>query len=345
MIGWDTIKDCTDGDEESCKEIGKEGAKQALVSAGVDERTADAAIECADSRDSEVCAKASATAAAVYGCTAATEGAGYEVCQKVAPIVVDQAWPFIGPPLTSSFDVAIGALGAVASLLGGVVGAAAELLGFGSDDRPTRTELVNQMVWNASSIVDTQYDNAVAAAMYADLESRKYLGLKIPSSLHHIDTEMGDIARSRVSQAVVPKLEAVAVAGKGRNLQNMWGAINLHVVDPSYQPAADEVMLLASAPPAGWQIGEDGYSPVGYKLINHETGSNYWTIRDLADAYSTAIAQRVDALRAGATEAVGQTVAENVNESEVPSSSGSTIVTLLALAALSVGGYYLWKKS
>lgn len=344
MNPWNSIRGCADGDSESCKDLQKQGARRALEEAGVDPDLADEAIECANTRDSEVCAKVSAKAAAVYACTAATEGAGADICQKYAPVIVEKIWPVVGPPLVSVWDISLQSLGHLQSVLNGVLGSFASVLGFGGDDGPTRTEKLNEIRWAGVDILDKQYKEGVKAAMLADIESRREFGLQVPMSVRHIDGELGDMARARVNRYFVPKLKPVCIVGRGRKTLTDVGPINFRIVSPDYVPTNSEIMLRSFAPPSGWRYGEPGFSPAGFEVINQPGVT--WRVQDVADAYGVVVAQRLKAIRDGSVDAVATAIAESAEQSEKQSSvsSSSGFVLLATFAALAAGGYYLWTR-
>jgi len=186
---YDKAQSCLeDASSPQCEDLLTEGAEKSLIAAGVDPAIASAAVECAKSRDREVCAKTSAKLAAVYGCTAATGGSGAYLCSELAPVLVDKMWPVIGPPLTKTWDVTLDVLEGVFGMLGGIIDSLGGLLGFGGGDGPTYTEKLNQLLWAGNDIVKPPLDSAVQTIITSDLESQASLGL-IP------DTQIGTAAR------------------------------------------------------------------------------------------------------------------------------------------------------
>jgi len=328
-------KSCIDdGSSDACKDLAKEGGEKALIAAGVDPQLAHEAMECAESRDSEVCAKASAKLAAVYACTSATGGSGYTLCNELAPRIVDQVWPVAGPPLVMAWDSAFAILDGVTNALKGIVDALGGILGFGSDDGPTKTELQNEMMWKGSEILFGAIQSAMNATAAADFQSKIELGLPVDLPIGQFGTpnmwakpkpgaqlsSKDDFAKRVMSESLrrQPSFGAIAVAARTRVGWMDEGPLDFHFVDPGSTPASGEVILLATECPSNWTIGNSQWNPAGFKMLYNDSS---WNLSDVGSAYGMVLAERAAAIRDAASESVGHVVAYNLQMSQGPTES------------------------
>lgn len=355
---YDKAQACVDdASSPQCTELLKEGAKTALVSAGVNPDVADAAVECAATRDREACAKASAKLAAVYGCTAATGGGGYVVCSELAPILVDQMWPVIGPPLTATWDVALDTLEGVAGMLKGMAGAFGSMLGFGSN-KPTWTEKMNDLRWAGADLIKTPMDASVDAVVKADVESQRSLGLlprKVENKIGMSGPSLDGFKKSTRLQLHDSNetIERKATSTMTNGLRRHPGFGTLAVafapsgpnkaiyrfVDPNSEILGIPVskaknVLIATGMPAGWSLeNQQGWQPNGFILNDVTSGLGKYSI--VRDAYGMILAERTRAIKDAAFESVGITISRNVQKAEAqkrqPTSSSSVLLWIAAL--------------
>lgn len=335
-------KSCIDegSSSDACKNLAKEGGEKALIAAGVDPDLAREAMQCAESRDSEVCAKASAKLAAVYACTSATGGSGYTLCNEIAPKVVDQIWPIVGPPLVGAWDTAFDVMDGVAGAMQGIMDALGDILGFGSDDGPTTVELHNQLMWRGNEVINGAIDSAVKATSSADIQSRIEVGLpvKLPngsvggmSFKPKPDLELSantsmSIAKNVLSQRLREQQGFGPIAVEARTRQFGMGItdtmpLDYEFVDPGKKPDPGNVMLVVAGCPDGWKVGDSGWNPSGFEL--REAPMAGWRFRDVRDAYGMVLAARTAAIRDAASESVGQVVSTNVRSAKMSPGSKS----------------------
>jgi hypothetical protein len=346
-------KSCIDegSSSDACKQLAKEGGEKALIAAGVDPQLAHEAMQCAESRDSEMCAKASAKLAAVYACTSATGGSGYTLCNELAPKVVDKIWPVAGPPLVMAWDTAFAVLDGVAGALQGIASALGNILGFGSDG-PTITELQNELMWRGQEIVSASIESGVKATSAADIQSRIELGLplelptgsfglpditvrpEVNATLIKTQSESKNIFSKKLRQQ--PGFKALAVEARTRIGSLDKTPIEFKFVDPSKQPGAGKVMLVAGEVPPGWHVDDTGWSPSGFEI--RRSSNSAWHFDDMRDAYGMVLAARAEAISNAASESVGEMVALNVKAANAPSSEKDEGIGWLWWAAIIGGG-------
>jgi len=348
---------------QACKDIAKQGGRDALVAAGLSKDTADDIVACASSGDGDSCAKAAAKVAAVYGCTSATGGAGAPLCSELAPVVVDKIWPVVGPPLAGTWDIAKGLLGGVTNILKGIADAFAGIFGFGGDDGPSWTDLTNALLWKGYDITREALDQSVHAVLLADSESKLDLGLGRQLPIGVVGWDPTDFSKASKPQFMErerqteleaaqqlltdnlrrhPGFGAFAVRARSRGT-NDYAPIEYEFVPPATVRKNGEVILRAPAMPDGWSVSDqEGWLPNGYEL--DDAWNSRWNFQDLQNAYGLILAERTKAIREAAAESVGQTIAHNVvlaqgGRVEEPSESSPWPWLLVAAGAVAAYVY------
>jgi hypothetical protein len=326
---YDRAKQCMDEGQSSqaCKDLQDEGFRRGMEAAGVDPAITDAALECARSGDSEVCAKAAAKVAAVYGCTAATGGGGAYLCSKLAPIVVDKIWPVVGPPLVAAWDLQLGVLDGVVDMLGGIISDLGDLLGFGgNDDGPSHTEILTAMYQQGYSIVRESIQASETAVVQADVESRKELGL--PIELHGgvgvptLTVQATPAVYDRTDLAM-PKIDLtkrlLAHPGFGGPIyvlvqasKTSFKPSEFRFVDADYAPGLGEMVIWSQGAKDienNWTIDSQPLPSGFYIKRGAVVATNY---DDVRTAYGMILERRTAAVRDAASQTVGDVVAQNI---------------------------------
>ncbi|MFA5053332.1 MAG: hypothetical protein WC565_04700 [Parcubacteria group bacterium] len=170
---YESVKRCIDSGE--CEEA----KRLASTYLGIDPGMSQAILDCAETRDSEACAKASAQLAATAACTYMTGGAGAYLCNKYAPQIVDAIWPVLGPPLVTMFDIGFGFIGATYEFFKGAVESFGKMIGIVSSPGVDWDDVVWRLKAAGRKAIGSSSVSAIEAISSADVSTRLELGLSI----------------------------------------------------------------------------------------------------------------------------------------------------------------------
>lgn len=374
-ITYEQMQDCVENG--NCDEA-KAAASTYL---GIDPELSQAVIDCAETRDSEACAKASAQIAAIAACDFATGGAGAYLCNKYAPQIVSAIWPVLGPPLTAMFDVGFGLFGATFDFMKGV----GKLFGIGSSPGTDWDDVVWQLKAAGRKVVASSSISAVEAIGSANVSTRLELGLPIEiagglsgpslskstmldiSAVKNVVAKRGDASRYTLVRALRSKpafASEVRVAWPKR----LWGTGSLdqwleatkpRLVASTYWPTKNELMLrlwgvdLSKWDPAivksmasnGTILKDGNVDFADFKVVDSsgEWPSSGKDVRDLQAAFGLAVSERVKALQSACSESVGSTIGSAIAERQQLDQAGKESGSgLLWLLGLAGAGTLLY---
>lgn len=118
---------------------------------------------------------------------------------------------------------------------------------------------------------------------------------------------------------------------------------DLALVQPGTSPAKGQMMLRSAGRSADWVPGDSG-TPAAF-AVEHGVPGDYWTDADVATAYGVLLGARLDAMRLASTDASGEIISHNVQETQAEEASESSSWWLWLLLAAGAGaGYYYWRR-
>jgi len=372
---YESVKRCIDSGE--CEEAKRLASKYL----GIDPDMSQAILDCAESRDSEACAKASAQLAATAACTYMTGGGGAYLCNKYAPQVVDAIWPVLGPPLVGMFDIGFGFMGATYEFLKGVVESFGKMIGIGSSPGVNWDDVVWKLKAAGRKTVATGSEKAIEAIASADAATRVELGMSdgsLGTPLHDA-IKNNSAMKSVVDRYLLTSQRSLVSALKGKpafagEIRVAWSKQKLdpslqslsqwvkgakpRLVSSSYWPTKDELMLqlwgvdtskwnpetVAAMASSGTRANAADMDFADFKVVD---SSGNWpssgkSVLDLQAAFGLAMSERVKALQAACSESVGETVGAVIAEKQGIDREANSGSGLLWLLGLAGAGALLY---
>lgn len=261
------IRACLDNPQQCAKD---QALNYLAAETGISPEVIRLAAECAQSNDTDACAKAGLILAANAACTYYTAGAGAVsgLCSKVAPILVEFAWPFVKPLITfATFGVGLDGLINVVTFGQGLgfvlapIGGAIKLLG--GEDRGKFHDLDKRSVFNQAILMTNDAVNGAVKGLW-----EAQLAVRETSGLGH------------------PKGDANQVAWATERFQRWHQMRNNKMGVVAGLKAAQKALQEDDARPRGWGAGAPPRDrtrlfTIQYDILKAEHDRDFW-LRSLA---------------------------------------------------------------